>query len=50
MAEQTEVLLILGFSYFVADGFLLSKHASTAAEVASEISIAILPFTDMSEK
>jgi TolB-like protein len=43
-------LLILGFGYFVADRFFLSKHASPAADVASDISIAILPFTDMSEK
>jgi TolB-like protein len=43
-------LLILGIGYFVADRFLLSKHASPAAEMVSDKSIAVLPFTDMSEK
>jgi TolB-like protein/Flp pilus assembly protein TadD len=53
-------LLILATGYFVADKFLASKPASPApqipakapvqAEAASDKSIAVLPFTDMSEK
>ena len=53
-------LLILATGYFVADKFLVSKHAITAAEAPttapvraetiSDKSIAVLPFTDMSEK
>jgi TolB-like protein/Flp pilus assembly protein TadD len=52
-------LLILATGYFVADKFLTSKHAAPAAEThaaapvqseaASDKSIAVLPFTDMSE-
>ena len=53
-------LLILATCYFVADKFLASKHAVPAAEThvaatvqteaASDKSIAVLPFVDMSEK
>jgi TolB-like protein/Tfp pilus assembly protein PilF len=43
-------LLILGIGYFVADRFLLFKHASPAAEALSDKYIAVLPFADMSEK
>ena len=43
-------LLILGIGYFAADRLLLSKRASPAADAASDKSIAVLPFTDMSEK
>jgi TolB-like protein len=53
-------ILIFSTCYFVADKFLASKHAVPAAETrvaaavpaeaASDPSIAVLPFTDMSEK
>jgi TolB-like protein/Flp pilus assembly protein TadD len=53
-------LLILATGYFVANKFLASKPAAPAlqiptkaavqAEAASDKSIAVLPFTDMSEK
>jgi adenylate cyclase len=60
------IVLVLALGYFVADKFWLSKRSTTAGETAlvaaatsaaaptaptlSEKSIAVLPFTDMSEK
>jgi TolB-like protein len=45
-------LLILATSYFVVDKFLLSRRALPAGEpqAVSDKSVAVLPFTDMSEK
>jgi TolB-like protein len=51
-------LLIVSIGYIVADKFLASKHAvpttdapaTAAMPVASDKSIAVLPFTDMSER
>jgi hypothetical protein len=50
------VLVALGLSYFAADKLWLAKRSATeqpttnAANVSSDKSIAVLPFTDMSEK
>jgi hypothetical protein len=51
------VALIVALSYFTAERFWLSKHTTTAtvttavpARAPSENSIAVLPFTDLSEK
>jgi TolB-like protein/thioredoxin-like negative regulator of GroEL len=43
-------VLILAAGYFVADKFLLSKHAVPADAAVSDKSIAVLPFADLSEK
>ena len=53
-------LLILALGYFIADKFVIQRHAATAeqtltavpaqAQTVSDKSIAVLPFADMSEK
>ena len=43
-------LLILVASYFIADKFLLNRHAVPANAAVSDKSVAVLPFADMSEK
>ena len=53
-------LLILALGYFIADKFVIQRHAATAeqtlmavpaqAQAVSDKSIAVLPFADMSEK
>ena len=49
-ALTTVALLILGLSYFAVDRLVLSKHTTPEEAAASEKSIAVLPFADLSEK